>query len=208
MYEQRCGGVAPRRRHEVGAGDLVAVRLGEAVHCLVEQLGRLVTGVPALVAVAVEAEVRGEVHHPQAALAQRLHGRRGGAVRICHDRRLRPLGDRVGVEGLQLERHAVARIELVVAPPGVRAGRHGRQLEGRMPAQDRCGHGAAVAGRADHCDAVSGHDRGQGRGPPSERRAWQGVGRGRCRRHRQAPRTRPGDVLQPAATGLIEGVTA
>ena len=152
--QQRGGRVAAGRGHQVGAADLFAVRLGEAVDGLVKQLRRGVRLVPALVAVAVEAEVGGEVHHLQAALAQRLYRGGGRAVRVGHDSRPRALGDRVGVELLQLDRHAIARVELVMTAARVRASRHGRQLERRMPPQDRGGHRAAVAGGADDCDAV------------------------------------------------------
>ena len=43
--------------------------LGESVHGAVEQLGRGVRLIPALVALAVEAKVGGQVHDLQAALA-------------------------------------------------------------------------------------------------------------------------------------------
>ena len=87
----------PGPGHEVGAADLVAVRLGQAVDRLGEQLGRLVRLVPALVGVLLEAEVRGQVDDLEPALAQLRDGLGGGLVRIGDDGGVGALGDRVGV---------------------------------------------------------------------------------------------------------------
>ena len=85
-------GVAAGAGHERGGGDLVAVRLGQPVHRLAEQLGRLVRLVPALVDLAVEPEVGRQVHDLQAALAQLLHRPRRRLVRIGHERGVGALG--------------------------------------------------------------------------------------------------------------------
>jgi hypothetical protein len=95
------------------------VRLRQPVHGLAEELGRLVGLVPALVLLAVEPEVRGQVHHLEPPLAQVPHHQRGGPVRQRHERRVRSLGHPVGVELLERERHPVARVELVVASAGI-----------------------------------------------------------------------------------------
>ena len=135
---------------EVGAADLVAVRLGQAVDRLGEQLGRLVRLVPALVGVLLEAEVRGQVDDLEPALAQLRDGLGGRLVRIGDDGGVGALGDRVGVGRLHRERHPVGRIELVVAATRVGARGEHRQLDRRMPVQDRRRDRAAVARRAEH----------------------------------------------------------
>ena len=110
--QQRGGRVAARRGHELRVADLVAVQLGQPVHGLVEQLRRRMRPVPALVQLARDAEVRGQVDHLQPARAQVLDGRRGRAVRVGDERRVAALGDAVGVEGLELAIDAVARVEV------------------------------------------------------------------------------------------------
>jgi hypothetical protein len=105
------------------------MRLRETVDRLGDQLRSLVGLIPALVALAVQPEVRGQVHDLESARAQLPYGGSGGLVGVGHQRGLGPLRDPVGIELLQGQLHAVARIELVVGRAGVAARRHDRQLE-------------------------------------------------------------------------------
>ena len=88
--EDRRGRVAARAGDEVGAGDLLAVQLGQPVDRPRQQLRRRVRLVPLLVAGAVEPEVGGQVDDLQAAVQHVLHDRRGGLVRVGDDRPRRP----------------------------------------------------------------------------------------------------------------------
>ena len=127
--EHARGRVAAGRRDQLGLAQLVAVELGQPVDGAVEQLGRAVLAVPALVGRQVaEPEVGGEVDDEDAEAAQRGDGRRRGAVRVGDDRRVDVL-ERVEVELGQLDRHPVARVELVEPLAGVAARGRGDQLQ-------------------------------------------------------------------------------
>ena len=117
--EQRRGRVAARVGDEVGAGDPLAVQLGQPVDALAEQLGRAVRAVPVLVDAAVaQPEVGRQVDDADAALAQRGDGRRRDAVRPADERGV-DVGLRVGVPRLELERHARARVDVVEPRAGL-----------------------------------------------------------------------------------------
>ena len=107
--EQRRRRVAAGVGDEVGAGDLLAVDLGQAVDAGAEALGRAVLAVPALVGRPVaQAKVGGEVDDAHAALEQRVDDGRRRAVRVGDDRRVGVAVD-VEVELLEDRVDAVMR---------------------------------------------------------------------------------------------------
>ena len=120
------------------------MRLRQSVDRVRQQLGLLVRLVVDLVALLVQPEVGREVDHLQAALAQRAHHTRRRAVRIGDQRRLGARRDRVGVELLQQQWYAVARIQIGVLRPDVRARGDGDQFQRRMPVDDVRGQRARI----------------------------------------------------------------
>ena len=146
--EQARGRVAAGRGDQLRLAQLVPVELGEPVDGALEQLGGAVLAVPALVGGQVaQAEVGGEVDDEDAEAAQRGDGRRGGAVRVGDDRRVDVL-ERVEVELGQLDRHAVARVELFEPLAGVAARGGGDQLQLRVAPDELGGERAGEAGGA------------------------------------------------------------
>ena len=143
-----------------GRAPRISSRCGsvQAVDGLVEQLGRLVRLVPALVALAVEAEVGGQVDDLQAALAQRLDRGRGRPVRVGHERGVGPLGDRVRrrTPRASAARGSAGRARRGGAPRRERAVTAVSSSDG-CRCTDRGGERAAVAGGADDGDAVLRH---------------------------------------------------
>ena len=141
-------GVAAGVRDDRRAHDLRAVQLGQPVHRLIEQLRAWMRPVPPLVGgKRGEAKVGAQIDHPHSQLAQHGDGRRGGGVRIGHDRRVDALQPQ-SLELLDLERHPVARIQGLERAPGVRAPRHGEQLEAGVPPQKLGRQRAGEAGGA------------------------------------------------------------
>ena len=107
--QQRRGRVAAGVGDDVGAGDLLAVELGQPVDGAREQLGLGVLAVPLLVDGRVaQAEVGAQVDDLDAAAVQLGDQLRGGTVRIGDDRGV-DLGVAVEVELLEHERDAVMR---------------------------------------------------------------------------------------------------
>jgi hypothetical protein len=80
-------------------------------------------------------------------------------VRIGDQRGVGPLRHGVGIELLHRDRHAVARVDLVVPAAGIAAsGQHG-ELERRMPMDEPRAQRAAEPAGADDGDAVLRHGR-------------------------------------------------
>ena len=151
--------------------DLLAVQLGQPVDGLGEQLRRLVRLVPALVELAVEAEVRRQVHHLQPALAQLLDraprrpcaGRRRAPRRRARRSRRRRTPRARGARG------SAGRARRGAGPRRARAVTR-RQLERRVPlARCRAQSAPAKPARADARRRCSGTQ------PPPE------LGRARAR---------------------------
>ncbi len=87
--EQRGRRVAAGVGDDAGAGDLLAVQLGQAIDGAGEQLGARVGAVPLLVGrERGQAEVGAEVDDARAAVTQLADSRRGGGVRIGDDGRV------------------------------------------------------------------------------------------------------------------------
>ena len=101
----------------------------------------------------VQPEVGREIHDPYPLGPQLRDRRRRGAVRVGHHRHVRDRAQALRVELLEVERHPVARVEVVQAPPGVGARGHGLQRDPRvLPQQRRCER-ARKARRAHHAGA-------------------------------------------------------
>ena len=106
------------------------------------------------------------------------HGRRG-AVRVGDEGGVGALGHVVGVVGLELAPHAVARVDVVEPAAGVGARRDHRQLEPRVPLDDGGRQRTGEPGGSEHgdprhagprrCSRQRVFDRGS-RAPPPPRR--------------------------------------
>ena len=133
--EQRGRRIAARVCDDRGALDPLAVQLGQAIDGLREQIRTRVLAVPTLVGCERgEPEVGAQIDHARAAVAQTADRRRGRRVGIGDDRRVE-LAVGVEVELLDLQRHAIAWIQVIQASADLRASCHRDQLEARMAPQ-------------------------------------------------------------------------
>ena len=144
--QQRRGRVAAGVGDELRLADRLAVQLGQAVGCAVEQIGLTVGPVPLLICRQVaEPEVGGEVDHLRPEPPQRGDHRRRGGVRVGDDRRVGLL-DPFEVELGQGYRRPVAGVEPVEARPCVASACRQHQLELRVPPDQLGAERPGIAG--------------------------------------------------------------
>ena len=153
--EDRRRGVAARVGDQRGAGDLVAVVLGQPVDRLADQPRLGMRAIPLLVDGGVaQAEVGAEIDHLDPPAAQLGHQLGGGAVGVGDDRGI-DVGVPIEVQLLEHHRNAMVGIQLVDATADVGARRDRRQHERRMAVQQPGAQGAGIPGGAEHGDARS-----------------------------------------------------
>ena len=132
--QDRSRRVAAGIRDEGGRCDLAAVQLGEAEDGLGAQRRRTVLAVPLLVRGEIlQPEVRGQVHDAHALLAQGSDRRGSRTMGIGDEREVCDGTQPLGIELLELQRDAIARIQVVEAAAGVGARRDGLQRDARVP---------------------------------------------------------------------------
>ena len=138
--EDRGGRVAAGDRHQLGLAQRLAVQLGDAVDGARQQIGRRVLAVPLPVDGGVaQPEVRREVEHGDAGLAQRRHRGRGGRVRERGEGELdlaRELGGVGRGREAQIQHPAQGREGVAHRLARALLGRHHRELEPGMAQED------------------------------------------------------------------------